>query len=39
LADPENAKRFYETALAFINLVTERTEIDPRASVTYKPLA
>jgi hypothetical protein len=37
-ADPENAKRFYGTALDFINLVTERTGIDPRASATYKPL-
>lgn len=39
IADPENAKRFYGTALAFINLVTERTGIDPRASATYKQLA
>lgn len=39
MADPENARKFYETALAFINLVTERTGIDPRASATYKPLA
>lgn len=39
MADPENAKRLYNTALAYIELVKERTGVDPRASATYKPLA
>jgi hypothetical protein len=39
MADPENAKKFYETALDFINLVTDRTGINPRASATFRPMA
>lgn len=39
MADPENAKKFYGTALAFINLVTDRTGIDPRASAIFRPMA
>lgn len=39
MADPENAKKFYGTALAFINLVTDRTGINPRASAIFKPMA
>jgi hypothetical protein len=39
MANSENAKKFYETALDFIKLVTERTGITPHTSVTYKPLA
>ncbi|ANV99636.1 hypothetical protein [Bradyrhizobium icense] len=39
MADCENAKKFYGTALEFINLVTDRTSIDPRASATFKPTA
>ncbi|WP_428632577.1 hypothetical protein [Sphingopyxis sp.] len=39
MVDADNAKRFYETACSFIDLLTERTGIDPRASATYKSLA
>lgn len=38
MADSENAKKFYECALSYIDLVKERTSLDPRASVTYKIL-
>ena len=38
MADAEHAKKFYETACAFIDLVKKRTDLDPCASVTYKPL-
>ena len=35
MISPESAKRFYEAAVAFINLVRERTGLDPRASANY----
>lgn len=35
-ADADNAKNFYTTACTYIDLVSEKTGIDPRASVTYK---
>ena len=35
MISPESAKRFYENAVAFINLVRERTGLDPRASANY----
>jgi hypothetical protein len=35
-ADPENSKIFYESAFTYIQLVKERTGLDPRASATYK---
>lgn len=38
MADPENAKKFYGTALDYIDLVTDRSGLDPRASATYKIL-
>jgi len=38
MADPENAKRFYNTATPYIELVKERIGIDPRISVTCKRL-
>ncbi|TJW03734.1 MAG: hypothetical protein E5W82_32285 [Mesorhizobium sp.] len=34
--DPENAVRFYNTAVAYTTLVKERTGLEPYASVTYK---
>lgn len=37
-AEPEIAKKFYETALAYIDLVKQRTGLDPRASASYKVL-
>ena len=39
MADPDNAKRFYATAVEFVDLLKERTGIDPRTSVSYKPRA
>ena len=39
MADAENAKKFYQTALDFINLVTGQTCIDPRASAIFRPMA
>ena len=38
MADARHSKTFYNTACAFIDLVTERTKLDPRASATYRPL-
>jgi len=38
MTDGEHARIFYETACAFINLVKERTGLEPHASVTYRPL-
>jgi hypothetical protein len=37
MADAKN-KKFYETAVAYIDLVKERTGLDPRAMATYKVL-
>lgn len=34
--DADNARLFYRTAVAYIDLVKERTGIEPRASVSYK---
>lgn len=39
MADAESAKKFYETALNFINLVTDQTGIDPRASAIFRQMA
>lgn len=39
MADAENAKKFYQAALDFINLVTGQTCIDPRASAIFRPMA
>lgn len=36
MADAQNAKKFYETAAAYIGLVKERTGIDPTAFAAYK---
>lgn len=38
MADPENAKKFYGTAVAYIDLVKERTGLDPRAFAAYKAM-
>jgi hypothetical protein len=38
IADPENAMKFYDAAVAYIDLLKERTGIEPHASVTYKGL-
>ncbi len=38
IADAESAKKFYGTALAYIELVKERTTLDPHAAATYKIL-
>lgn len=38
MADAENAKRFYETAFTYIELVKKHTGIVPRAMVSYKAL-
>jgi len=38
MADAKNAKKFYETAFAYIDLVKQRTGLDPRAMATYKAL-
>jgi hypothetical protein len=38
MVDPQNARKFYESAVAYIDLVRKRTGINPRASVTYKSL-
>jgi hypothetical protein len=38
MTDAENAKKFYETALNFINLVTGQTGIDPRASAIFRQM-
>ena len=38
MADPEHARKFYETAVAFIELVIKQTGLDPRASATYQIL-
>lgn len=38
-ANAENAKNFYKTAIAYIELVKERTGYDPHTSVSYKVLA
>ena len=36
ITDVKNAKTFYSTAYDYITLITERSGIDPRASVSYK---
>ncbi|NTI03154.1 hypothetical protein G6K88_14110 [Agrobacterium rhizogenes] len=36
--DAETAKLFYESTLEYIDLITAKTGIDPRASVSYKNL-
>lgn len=38
MTDAASAKNFYETACAFIDLVKERTGLDPRASATYRSI-
>ncbi len=38
MARPDSAKDFYETAVAYIELVRERSGIDPRASASYQVL-
>lgn len=38
IVDAENAKKFYETAFAYIDLIKDRTGLDPRASATYRIL-
>lgn len=36
--DPENAVKFYNTAIAYTELLKERTGLEPHASATYKRL-
>ncbi|WP_146750688.1 hypothetical protein [Burkholderia pseudomallei] len=36
MAEPHNAKKFYETAVAYIELVKQRTSLDPMAFASYK---
>ena len=38
MVSADNAKWFYATAVAYRDLVRERTGLDPRASVTYEIL-
>ncbi|MBN6729305.1 hypothetical protein [Burkholderia multivorans] len=38
MAEPDHAKKFYETAVAYIELVKQRTDLDPRAFASYKAL-
>ena len=38
MADSENATKFYNTAVAYIDVLKERTGLDPHASGTYKGL-
>ena len=38
MAEPQSAKKFYETAVAYVDLVKQRTGLDPRAFASYKVL-
>ncbi|MQX45734.1 hypothetical protein [Sinorhizobium medicae] len=38
MADPKNATKFYDAAVAYIDLLKERTGLELRASVSYKGL-
>lgn len=39
MANAEQARKFYDTAVAFIDLLKERSGLEPRATTTYRPLA
>ncbi|MHC2791198.1 MAG: hypothetical protein EOR72_20320 [Mesorhizobium sp.] len=38
MADPENATKFYNTAVAYIDLLKARTGLEPHTSSTYRQL-